>query len=238
VEVELFNGAAPAGSLKALSPPSATYTPGGTTFTDAFGLFYTLGTCGNVYCHSGPAYSAPAVPVPGEDFPFTGYPIVYPPYVLTISRAYSTINWGSASPGCGGCHGFPIRTSAPGVQAMAGQTHSYVNDLGAESGHAWNHGHSPLTCTTCHAATVDQPGTVGRDVDNLSVYGPIPIFGFDRHVNGRSDVVFTSGLGRASYSQANATCSWAPCHLAQTSVRSGTPYRFGVTVECNICHRV
>jgi len=59
VEVELYNAAAPAGSVKAKNPSNSAYTPGGVTTTYAHKIagqpdfFYTNGTCNNVYCHSG-----------------------------------------------------------------------------------------------------------------------------------------------------------------------------------------
>lgn len=244
-DVELSDVNAPPGSLKALSP-AATYTPGTAVFTDATNLPYTLGTCGTVYCHASPTFSTPSgVPVPGVDFTFTGYPISFPAYPVVASRSYATVGWGGANPGCGGCHGFPIRLTAIGDVAMAGQSHSWLDAAGAESGHARNHGFAPLACRTCHARTVSAANVTER-VGEVSVYGAVPITGFGSHVNGRPDVFFDSSpvqyvtpksLASASYAVASQTCSNVSCHLAQTAVRSGNPYREQVGIECDACHQ-
>ena len=245
-DIELSNVNAPAGSLKALSP-NATYTPGSTVFTDADRLPYTLGTCGTVYCHSSPFFTTPAgVPTPGVDFVFGGYPIAFPAYPLTSSRGYVTASWGAGSSGCGACHGFPIRLASTDDAAMAGQSHSWIDAVtGAESGHGSNHGFAPLPCRTCHARTVSQANATAR-VGGLSVYGAVPITGFASHVNGQPDVFFdtnpvqymtSKSLASATYSVATKTCSNVACHLAQTAVRSGNPYREQEGIECNACHQ-
>jgi predicted CxxxxCH...CXXCH cytochrome family protein len=245
-DIELSNVLAPTGSLKALSP-AATYTPGGTTFTGPDGLPYTNGTCGNVYCHSTPTYSTPTgVPQPGIDFAFSGYPIVYPAFTLNAGRAYASIAWSAASPGCGGCHGFPIRLSSANDAAMAGQNHSWLDAAGSEHGHGWNHGFAPLPCRTCHVQTVTAANTTSRAA-GLSVYGAVPITGFASHVNGRPDVFFDTAnpvpypvprsLAGATYNVGTKTCGNVACHLAQTQVRSGNPYRAERGPECNACHQ-
>ncbi len=245
-EVELYDPTA--GGLKALHPANASYVPGGSQLLDNFNLRYTLGTCSNVYCHSDPSYATPAgVPRPDVDFAFTGYPVAYPAYALTVGRTYATVAWSAANPGCGGCHGFPIRTRAPQVTAMAGQSHSYLDAAGAESGHGFNHNLSaPLSCRTCHNQTVTAANAVSRTA-GVSVYGAVPIVGFGRHVNGRPDVVFDTAnpvtyrtaqsLATATYVQGTATCNNVACHKSQTAVRHGTPYRPDNTTECNVCHQ-
>ena len=247
-EVELYNPAAPAGSLK-LRSPLATYTPGATTLYDDAGVAYTQGSCGNVYCHSGPTYATPAaVPRPGVDFAFAGYPVSYPAYAVDVSRGFATVTWGGASPGCGGCHGFPLRTSEPSVRAGVGQSHSMVGAAGLESGHAFNHNGTPLACRTCHHDTVTALSTTGK-VGGLTTYGPVPIAGWAQHVNGLPDVAFdtvnpvavsgvTQSLAGAAYQQATATCSNVSCHKSQTAVKNGHPFRPDqVSIECNVCHQ-
>ena len=70
VDIELYNPAAPAGSIKALNPSNAAYTPGGTVVTYANkvssgrSLSYSDGTCNNVYCHSGYTVTSGAVGYP------------------------------------------------------------------------------------------------------------------------------------------------------------------------------
>jgi predicted CxxxxCH...CXXCH cytochrome family protein len=244
-EVELSSPNAPAGTLKALSP-LGTYTPGATVFTDATGLPYTQGTCANVYCHSTPSYAAASVPTPAVDFAFTSYPIAYPAYALAAGRTYSSPVWGGAPAGCGGCHGFPIRPDGATDVAMAGQSHSWRSAQGTESGHGWNHGYAPLSCRTCHAQTVTQANATSRDA-GLSVYGAVPVASFGLHVNGQPDVAFNGGevlpyptvksMGSPTYNAATRTCTNVTCHLAQTQVRSGQPYREGLELECNVCHQ-
>jgi predicted CxxxxCH...CXXCH cytochrome family protein len=247
-EVELYNPAAPAGSLKARSP-MAVYTPGATTFYDDAGIPYTQGSCGNVYCHSGPTYATPAaVPRPGVDFAFAGYPVSYPAYAVDVARGFSTVAWGGASAGCGGCHGFPLRTSEPTVSAGVGQSHSMVGATGLESGHAFNHNGTPLNCRTCHHDTVTAANSTGK-VGGLTTYGPVPIAGWAQHVNGLPDVAFdtvnavavsgvTQSLAAATYQQATATCANVSCHKSQSAVKNGHPFRpDSVSIECNACHQ-
>jgi predicted CxxxxCH...CXXCH cytochrome family protein len=246
-DVELANPLAPAGSLKARSP-AASYTRGGATFTDVNGLSYTLGTCSNVYCHSGPTYATPGgVPEPNVDFTFTGYPISYPPYTVNVTRAYPSPTWGGTGTGCGDCHGFPIRTSTPTVTAMAGQSHSFIDAQGYESGHTFNMGYAPLSCRTCHYQTVTGANSFTRDAKDVATLGPVPIVGFAQHVNGRVDIAFDvtnslsypspKDLSTASWNAATQTCSNVACHLQQTAVKNGAPYRYANSPECNVCHQ-
>ncbi len=247
-EIELYNPTAPPGSLK-LRSPLAVYTPGATLFTDDGGIQYTKGTCSSVYCHSGPSYSTPgAVPQPGVDFSFAGYPITYPTFALDVGRAYQPVTWGGVGTGCGACHGLPLRTADPAVKAGVGQSHSSLGASGLESGHAFNHNDSPLPCRTCHYQTVTAANATGR-TGGLSTYGPVPIVGWAQHVNGRPDVVFDAvdavssagkpqSLGTASYNQATKTCTSVSCHKSQTAVVNGHPFRPDhVSLECNACHQ-
>lgn len=247
-DIELYNPAAPPGSLKARSP-LATYTPGTTVYTDDAGIPYTLGTCGNVYCHSGPSYATPnPVPRPGVDFSFAGYPVSYPAYAVDVARTFRSVTWGSTGTGCGGCHGFPLRTQEPAVSAGVGQSHSMVGSTGLESGHAYAHNGAPLGCRTCHHDTVTAANSTGS-AGGLTTYGPVPIVGWAQHVNGLPDVAFDTvnpvavrgvaqPLTQATYSQATATCSNVSCHKSQTAVKNGHPFRPDqVNIECNACHQ-
>jgi len=246
-DIELYNPNAPPGSLKARSP-LAVYTRGTTLFTDNAGIQYTQGTCASVYCHSGPAYSTTSpVQRPGVDFSFAGYPVTYPSFAVDVSRSYQTVTWGGTVTGCGGCHGFPIRTTAAQASAGVGQSHSLIDTGGSENGHAWNHGGTPLPCRTCHFDTVTGLNTTSR-TGGLSVYGPVPIIGFAQHVNGLPDVAFdkvdpvsvsgrVQNLTAASYSQTTSTCSNVACHKSQTAVKNGAPFRPDLSLECNVCHQ-
>ncbi|MFH2005266.1 MAG: CxxxxCH/CxxCH domain-containing protein [bacterium] len=252
-EVDLSPVGAPAGSLKSLNAPTATYTPGSTVYTDASGFAYTLGTCSEVYCHSAASYGTPSgVQEPGVDFPFTGYPIAYPSYQLDVSRIYQSPTWDGTSLQCDSCHGFPPRSFYPTVVAGAGDSHSYIDDIGYENLHGWSMTGDPIACATCHYSTVTDQGVRSRTPlpDEWSVYQSVPMVGFGAHVNGQPDVTFTPDLvpviadpplfdlSSASYDPATRTCSGVGCHLLETEAQWGAPYRWSNTYECNRCHQM
>ena len=251
-EIDLSPAGAPANSLKALHPATASYQPGATLAVDAEGFSYTEGgSCSDVYCHSARAYDAPGpVPEPGVDFSFAGYPLVYPSYTVTASRAYSAPVWGEAL-GCSGCHGLPPRTASPDVAAGVGDSHSYIDANGNENLHGWLHGAEPMPCAGCHYLTVTADGVRSRSTAQAtygwSIYQPVPIADRTRHVDGEATVAFTTSpvpllngsfdLTTAGYDPASRGCSDVSCHLSQTSVSWGDPYRFENPYECNGCHQ-
>lgn len=248
-EIELYNPAAPPDSLKAKNPPEATYTPGEVTFVDAFGLIYTQGTCSNVYCHSDTVTTTLA-PVPEP--PVAGsvvYPIIYdPPWESFVvrTRRYKSPKWGVDRLGCDGCHGFPIINEFPRNSAGAGDSHGWRDDYGDVDLHVWNMGYGPLQCRTCHYDTVrDEAPYVQNDTGDTS-FEDIPIFNTAKHVNGTKDVVFTpdpvtlktaQDLSSAAFDPETKTCTNVACHLSQTEVVWGSPYRYWNFPECNVCHR-
>jgi len=254
-QIELYNPAAPAGSIKALNPPTATYTPGSTLFTDNFGMQYTQGTCDNVYCHSNPVTTTSG-PVPLPD-PSPYYPpLVYnPPWqdLVVKSRQYRTPTWGVDTLGCSGCHEYPIVNEAPADSAGAGDSHGWLDDDGYVDLHVWNMGFGPLDCRTCHYDTVVDPAAVWTldGAGNTTEISDIPIANHAAHVNGHPDVAFTpdpvlypasSGdlfhdLSTAAYDPVTKTCSDVACHHGQTVVEWGTPYRWWNSQECNVCHQ-
>lgn len=251
-EIDLSPVGAPPTSLKARNATTATYTPGSSVSTDSNGYTYTLGSCDGVYCHSSKEVDTPSgVPAPGVDFPFVGYPIVYPAYTVDATRSYSVPTWG-ASLSCDGCHGFPPRTEDPLVEAGAGDSHSFIDSNGYEDLHGWNHGSDPIPCATCHNDTVTDHGVRWRDyvlpADGWSVYEPVPITGHTDHVNGLSDVAFTTSsatvingtfsLSGATWDASTLSCDNVGCHILQTSAIWGTPYRYNNTNECNVCHQM
>jgi len=247
-EVDLSPLDAPAGSLKALNPPSASYTPGGTVRTDARGFAYTEGTCSNVYCHSRSEVSVPGpVAEPGSaGLPFTGYPVSYPPFAVDRVQVYESPSWGGGALGCAGCHAYPPRTEYTSVVAGAGDSHSWIDDWGYEDLHGWAHGWDPIACGVCHHDTVTERGVRSRDANEWSVYAPVPIAGFERHVNGQADVAFDpvpvtfsnpQDLTAASYDPVTRTCLSVACHQQETSAPWGQPYRWWNSTECNVCHR-
>jgi len=84
-----------------------------------------------------------------------------------------------------------------------------------------------------------------------TVFDDIPIANTAKHVNGTKDVAFTpdpvlyatSGgdvyhdLSTASFDPDTSTCFNVSCHLNQTEVTWGTPYRYWNSYECNVCHQ-
>jgi len=252
VNVELYNAASPAGSLKAKNLASASYTPGGTTFNDVNGLPYTLGTCNGVYCHSYNAWTTPGgVPTP---WPQNQNDPPVPPNTVT-TKYYQTPQWGGASLTCSGCHGNPPRTNYLTNAGGSGDSHSWLDDYAYEDLHGWNMGYWwPVNCRTCHNDTVQEAspwsrGTwseAGLSWYDVALYGDVPINNYSKHVNGTADVAFdkvnplvytdTLSLADASYYAPTKTCSSVACHRAETSVTWGTPYRFWDSTECNRCH--
>jgi predicted CxxxxCH...CXXCH cytochrome family protein len=231
-EIELYDPNAPAGSLKALHPSTASYTPGATVFTDSsvLELNYTEGTCSDIYCHSGPSVmTTDEIPLPVPD-PDTFYPLIYnPPWesLVVKSRHYQSPTWGGAPLSCSGCHEYPILSECvpefdpdtgefircTEVSAGAGDSHGWIDpglidEPGLLSLHVWNMGYDPLQCSTCHYATVRDFAPWTRD--NFSIFfDDISIFNNSRHVNGTKDIQFTDipvlyGNG-AIHDLANAT---------------------------------
>lgn len=253
VDVELYDAAAPAGTLKSKNPSSASYAQGPDTLTDPDGIGYTLGTCSNVYCHSKTDWASPnPISNPLIDSG-TGKYIVdangnltYNPYAVTETQSYSSVGWGGVSLTCNGCHRNGPQTSSPNVQAGVGDSHSWVDSYGYDNLHAWNMGFDPLMCRTCHYDTVTASMTWTRDGMGVATYGDVPIANKAKHVNGARDVAFdtvdpviytnTFNLATASYNPADKTCSAVSCHLNQTKPQWGIPYRWW-TNECDYCHR-
>lgn len=126
VEVELYNAAAPAESLKAKNLSSAAYAPGThvTTYASKVNgqpdFSWSDGTCSNVYCHSGYVVTSsgpvgnplayPANPVPpgfklntinngvsGFIMDETCSNVTYAPYTVNTGREYKTTPaWGTS----------------------------------------------------------------------------------------------------------------------------------------------
>lgn len=259
VDVELANASAPAGSLKALSPATASYLPGSQVLTDPNGLAYTLGSCSNVYCHSSSSIQSPG-PV-GDPLRSNGQVVrdargnlTYASYPVTRGTQYRTVGWGEMNLGCSACHlGMP-RTSDPLVAAGTVDSHSWLDGYGYENLHSWNKGYDALSCRSCHFGTVTQASIATRDANGISTYSDVPVANRQLHVNGVANVdfdpvnpvVYTTYSGVShSYSLAasrwqadSRTCSSVPCHLNQTQPEWGKPYRwYGTTEECDQCHR-
>jgi hypothetical protein len=234
VDVDLFDPDAPPGTLKARNPPLAAFDP-------------ATGSCSDVACHAGMSTTSGAVPEPLVDFPFVGFPIVYPAYEVTRAPNYARPVWGAQGSGCGGCHGYPPRAAWPATDAAAGESHAYVNHEGTEDLHFFNHGLAPLSCATCHVHTVTAAAPWSRDEFDVITLQDVPIADFGRHVNGIVDVAFdpitplpyrrVRDLATARWDADRRTCSDVACHLQQSEVSFGTPYRYANWVECDTCHR-
>ena len=204
VEVALAGAGAPAGSLKARNPTGAAHASG---------------SCSSVYCHSsGQADDAAAAT---------------PVYVATPG-------WTSgAKLGCASCHANPPRHASGGPGAATANSHLGLAFDGYAFGHfgglpgVWHPGGtfgskhgggqwpapndaSPITCQTCHHATVDPANTGPSGFYYLDTSGDYALAGsvthYDclachgagnpaaptgggkalplLHVNGRRDVVF------------------------------------------------
>jgi predicted CxxxxCH...CXXCH cytochrome family protein len=240
VEVELYNTLSPAGSLKAKNPAGAGYTPGGTVYYDSRGLPFTLGTCSNVYCHSYNDWTTPGG-VPQS----TDCSSYLPPNLVT-TRFFKTPTWGGTLD-CTGCHANPPKTSYPANDGGAGNSHAWIDPYGYEDLHNYNMGFAPVSCRYCHNDTLKQLNTWTRDAMDVSTLSQVPIDNYARHVNGSNDVAFdrankfvyrsiTSVTG-GTYDTASKTCSNVSCHLKQTTVKWGTPYRFYYQIECDRCHK-
>lgn len=248
VNVELYNAASPAVSLKAKNLAFASYIPGGTVFYDDKGIPYTLGTCNGVYCHSYNAWTTPGgVPTP---WPQNQNDPPVPPNTVS-TRYYQTPAWGGGSLTCSGCHASPPKTDYYTNAGGSGDSHAWLDDWGYEDLHGWNMGFGwPVSCRTCHNDTVTELNSwtyanLGEWWD-VSFYSDVPIYNYSKHVNGTADIAFdkvnplvyssTLNLSNASYDPATRTCSSVSCHQNQTTVTWGMPYRWWDSTECNRCH--
>lgn len=244
VEVELYNAAAPAGSLKARNLPSAVYTPGGTVYYDANGLPYTLGTCSNVYCHSYNEWTTTG-PVPDQ-----GCDNSVPSTLLVTTRHYKTPTWGG-SLSCSGCHNNPPTTAWPDNDGGIGDSHQWIDDWGYGNLHMFNHGFDPIGCIYCHNDTVRELNyTWTRDDMDVTSMGDVPIHDYSKHINGTADVAFDRvntfpypfnppySLSNASYDPSARTCANVSCHQNETVAKWGAPYNYygWQSGECDRCH--
>lgn len=247
IEVELYNPLSPAGSLKALNLPYARYSAGPTRLADSRGFSYSAGTCSNVYCHSYTEWKTPGGVPPSPDCSS------YWPANLELSRVYRPVIWGGPPLGCRGCHANPPSSSYPDNDGGAGNSHSWIEQDGYENLHSFNMGFAPISCSYCHNDTVRLPNAWSRNAMDISTLGDVPIANFARHVNGVNDVAFDRAnpyvyystsqgnipmnLGAATYDASAKNCSNVACHLGQTTVKWGTPYRWYYYTECDRCHR-
>jgi predicted CxxxxCH...CXXCH cytochrome family protein len=191
----------------------------------------------------------------------------YPDFTVNVTRKYASPKWvGETYAGaarCGHCHAYPPRAAPPGNEG-AGQGHAWM-DSGFEDGHFYNMAAGwPIQCRRCHQQTVagylaDSDWHYQQSDWTIVFDQPMAIADFTTHVNGKKDVAFDlspancdqtspdlqySGLvtvpclKTATFDPATRRCSNVECHLAQTTVTWGAPYRadWG-SVECNACHQ-
>jgi predicted CxxxxCH...CXXCH cytochrome family protein len=173
---------------------------------------------------------------------------------VVTTRVYRSVSWGGAPLGCAGCHGNPTQTSYPANDGGAGDSHSWIDGDGYQNLHTYNMGSTaPISCRYCHNATVQQLNSYTADQMGNWTLSNVPIGNFSKHVNGTNDVAFDrtnpfvyntwySGgpvpmsLANAGYDPATKTCSNVSCHIKETSVKWGTPYRYYYN-ECDRCHQ-
>jgi len=264
VDVELYNASAPIESLKAKNPPTAAYNPTDNTCGNVYchsGYTVTSGPVG-LPLTSPPNTVPPGYSLWNRIYIVdpTGN-LTYAPYTVTITKNYRvTPAWGTTGTftTCTECHGFPTTTSLPQVQAMVGDTHGWLDDYNYYDGHMYNMGFGGVPCATCHNTSVnhygnyptDPPGVWGPS--DIYLYNAVTIKNRSLHVNGSSNVAFdtvngyrynTSGgpvdivfSSSTTYDPQTKTCSNMGCHINQTTVRWGSPYRWWNSAECNICH--
>jgi predicted CxxxxCH...CXXCH cytochrome family protein len=192
LQVELYNAASPADSIKAKNPAEATYTPGSVIteydhkIPNEPKFSYSNGTCSNVYCHSGyvvissgtvgnplttadnPAYFPPNYKVNnGFIMDETCSSLQYAPYTVNSGREYlTTPAWGTSGnfSVCSECHQFPMWSDYTTVQAGVGDSHYWINEYGYAYGHENNMEYFPgIGCATCHNGTANhRPGSVAN----------------------------------------------------------------------------
>lgn len=196
VEVELFDAAAPAGSIKALASPAAAYA---------------AGSCTGVYCHSSGqgASSAPPLPVYLATPAWTSGAKLGCDGCHGNPPAYSS--GGPGAPGANGHLGVRDDGWVWGHFAgLPGPSH------GSKHGRLPGADAAPITCQTCHADTVDPAGAGPSGFYYLDTSGGYALAGGGlddacaschtgavgapatgsgavlplRHVNGVRDVVF------------------------------------------------
>jgi len=241
VDIELYNQQATAGSLKARNPESAGYVAGPSVNTDSNGIPYTEGTCSNVYCHSYNDWTTTAA-IPADDPNWQDK--------VVVTRKYKSATWGGATLDCSGCHGNPTQTSYPANDGGAGDSHAWIDSYGYGNLHTFNMAADPVSCSYCHNDTVKLKNSFTRDYMDVTVLGDVPIHNFSKHVNGSNDVAFDTqkpfvyysssshvsmSLAGATYTPATKTCSNVSCHMQETTVKWGTPYRIYYDA-CDKCH--
>ena len=250
-DVELANTAAPADSLKALSVSGS--------------FDQNTGTCSNVYCHSVNSWTTDGpVPIPWPEISVWHEgvdPLPRPlPGNIVTQRVYKDVAWGGILT-CSGCHEYPPQTSSVDNDGGAGDSHYWLDQYGYENLHVYNMGNfPPIGCRTCHYDTVqeyDETQGIGWGYEAESPYRKfyydVPIYDKAKHVNGSVNVAFdtvnnftyTSGwsgtvtpidLSLASFDPTTKSCSSVECHIQETEVIWGLPYRWEDSTECDRCH--
>jgi len=148
------------------------------------------------------------------------------------------------------CNPDLVTGACTGVSAGAGDSHGWRDDSGYINLHVWNMSFDPIQCYVCHYDTVRDYAPWVRD-DFSITFDYISIYNKAKHINGIKDIVFTDipiiyqtiggsrtkDLSSAYFDPVTKTCYNVACHLNQTEVKWGTPYRWWNSWECNVCHQ-
>lgn len=245
VDVDLSPTGAPAASPKSQNEAVASFSGG---------------SCSGVYCHSGIRVASGPVGDPLTDAGGNAIldehgNLTYDPYTVTETRVFQTTPaWdGGQITTCTACHEFPLTMSYPSVEAGVGNSHQWIDNYGYGDLHAFNMSFEPLSCRTCHYGEITEANTWVRSGMDVTTYDPVPIASRIVHANGARDVAFdtvndatyaTSGgdvkyeLDGAGYDRAQKACTNVGCHILQTYVEWGRPYRYWYGGECDQCHRI
>jgi len=253
-DIELSNISAPADSLKALSPSGSYDLITGECSNVYCHSFNSWTTDDNV--------PLPWPEATGWDLNIDPLPRPLPDNII-ITRSYRNVKWNSGeSLSCSGCHENPPQTSYADNDGGAGDSHYWIDPYGYENLHVYNMGnYPPIGCRTCHYETVNAwDETMGEaggwNIDPTTsrrFYNDVALYNKAKHVNGSVDVAFdtdnnftytstgsgsevTYNLSISSFDSTTKTCSNVGCHIQETEVIWGLPYRWDNNTECNRCH--
>lgn len=270
VNIKLYDTAAPADSMKAKNPTNARYVKSGAKLYDNRNYPYYNGTCSNVYCHSYSAWKTPGVETCLDNYSTCGV-AAKAALVQTRVYRDVTWNSSLPKNCTGCHANGPRSTYVDNYASTGNSHSWINNEYKEEGHFGkYAFTTDPVSCTFCHNGTVNQTNNWSRRAHTPTALDPyftsmssVPIANFSNHVNGKNDVIFdrtrtyamysslTGGYPKhttfyrmsstTSYTAETKTCSNVSCHLGQTSVTWGTPYKAykykdGESYGCVKCH--